>query len=809
MLRIRKIDIKNFAKIKNFSLEMPAYYSFSQENEFGKTSLIEALICLFYGVQESMFAKEKRNRERFLPWSGGKIELTASFDLDGRQYFLSRKIGRTKSSDSLYLFDETEGKEIVLENKQEPGTRLFHFSRQEFESLCYISHGGSSLEVSNIKNTAKQDIIEALRNISQGMNQTVSLAKSRELLLQKQKKIKNYNFAKGLLSELQAEKSKLEAELFQEKRSENLRMEYCKCLEDLDYQDEQLQKYYSLHFSVKEKSKLIYDLVLQIKQTLGNEEIIYFNKKLATVKQDLQLMREKIELYLTRLTQEEEKQKKRQALFNENQQKLENLQIGKQALDKEIKKAEADLQEAEEKVVHGKNEHESLVQLRFKYQYCYLLSFSLFCLFLSASFGLKLWQHSLSALWSVFGIGLSLSCAAVFIFTYIRWQKLKDKEKNDKILRSDQEHRLKVLQNNLAALTKLIIDNREKSAGLIKQNEFLSEEEKQVHKLTKKFNQEIRDLQEEKQGLENEMENLNSKLTELQKSGLRAWTDLYRRLCLEQENLEQAYQEAEKFRHQSLTFVDENLLSLLRQEDIYEKFSLFEELKLLNYEPDLVEKFKDELDKFSLLSLPSFELKKQDFRFIKSSYLDNWGEFLHRANSNLQLQRQEYKFYLQTLSFSAYSIYELEKLIEEKSENIAKAEFEYEAYTLALEILDRALNELNQNFTPKLRAICESYLSKLSLNKYSKVVSDKDLNLSVFDEEYQEYKKAESLSKGTLEQLYFALRLSLLDLLDEKCYLPLLLDDPFVHYDGKRKEAALKVLGDVAQKRQLVLMQVA
>lgn len=62
------------------------------------------------------------------------------------------------------------------------------------------------------------------------------------------------------------------------------------------------------------------------------------------------------------------------------------------------------------------------------------------------------------------------------------------------------------------------------------------------------------------------------------------------------------------------------------------------------------------------------------------------------------------------------------------------------------------------------------------------------------------------LSDGTRDQLYLALRVASIErFLENNPPLPLILDDAFVHFDDKRAAAALRVLGHLCQKTQVMM----
>jgi len=60
------------------------------------------------------------------------------------------------------------------------------------------------------------------------------------------------------------------------------------------------------------------------------------------------------------------------------------------------------------------------------------------------------------------------------------------------------------------------------------------------------------------------------------------------------------------------------------------------------------------------------------------------------------------------------------------------------------------------------------------------------------------------LSRGTVDQLYLAARLALLDLLYRDAKPPLLLDDPFVKFDPDRREQAIALCKEIAQNHQVL-----
>ncbi|MGO3752225.1 MAG: ATP-binding protein [Peptoniphilaceae bacterium] len=93
------------------------------------------------------------------------------------------------------------------------------------------------------------------------------------------------------------------------------------------------------------------------------------------------------------------------------------------------------------------------------------------------------------------------------------------------------------------------------------------------------------------------------------------------------------------------------------------------------------------------------------------------------------------------------------------------------------------------------------YIEKITSGKYKKVNIDYDFNIKIFDDEKNYLIDLENLSNGTVDQIYLAFRISLLDILFED--MPIIIDDHFIQYDDKRLFNTLKFLGSL--KRQIII----
>lgn len=141
---------------------------------------------------------------------------------------------------------------------------------------------------------------------------------------------------------------------------------------------------------------------------------------------------------------------------------------------------------------------------------------------------------------------------------------------------------------------------------------------------------------------------------------------------------------------------------------------------------------------------------------------------------------------------------------EEKKEQQAKSEPErrrgedIQALELAASELQRVAGQLGEELEDRMNGEISRYVSLFTENRYDRVQLDDSGRLQVFTEGRQV--RPEMLSRGTLEQIYLALRLSAGKTLSREECLPILLDEAFAMYDDDRLEQTLGVLSELSNQ---------
>ena len=139
-------------------------------------------------------------------------------------------------------------------------------------------------------------------------------------------------------------------------------------------------------------------------------------------------------------------------------------------------------------------------------------------------------------------------------------------------------------------------------------------------------------------------------------------------------------------------------------------------------------------------------------------------------------------------------------LLKEQYDELIKRE---EVIRLALESLDESYEEMKNNIIPKFTNNLSNNINKFTDGKYNRVTINDKEGLIV-EKENGEYASIHNLSSGTVDQLYLALRLSMInDMTSEK--MPILLDESFCFFDDERLENVLKFIYEELNSNQLIV----
>src|SRR5690606_330503 len=128
-----------------------------------------------------------------------------------------------------------------------------------------------------------------------------------------------------------------------------------------------------------------------------------------------------------------------------------------------------------------------------------------------------------------------------------------------------------------------------------------------------------------------------------------------------------------------------------------------------------------------------------------------------------------------------------------------------------IDALEEARKQVEEDVVPKLKPYLSKWIHQITNGRYQEcnISTDQGFLLSFFEPKTGKSVPVSALSRGTIDQMYFALRLALIQFYSLKTKwktkLPLFLDDSFVHFDDQRLKKALQVLKYFSKNHQIFL----
>lgn len=169
--------------------------------------------------------------------------------------------------------------------------------------------------------------------------------------------------------------------------------------------------------------------------------------------------------------------------------------------------------------------------------------------------------------------------------------------------------------------------------------------------------------------------------------------------------------------------------------------------------------------------------------------------------NTLQQQVAELQVQLNNLSDST-AVFEAKQGLANAETNFTNSSKEYLANLLAAKWISRSLDIASNERFPKMLKAAKEYLKLLTGGRYVDLELDKKITVIRNDGKKREVKY---LSRGTAEQLYFALKLAFIEQIKDKINLPILIDDSFVNFDDRRIGYIDKLLKKISKNNQVLI----
>lgn len=169
--------------------------------------------------------------------------------------------------------------------------------------------------------------------------------------------------------------------------------------------------------------------------------------------------------------------------------------------------------------------------------------------------------------------------------------------------------------------------------------------------------------------------------------------------------------------------------------------------------------------------------------------------------SDLQQQNAQIQVKLNNLADST-AVFEAKQDLANTETNFESSSKEYLANLLAAKWIGRSLDLASNERFPKMLKAAKEYLALLTGGRYVDLDLGKKLTVIRKDGKKRDVKY---LSRGTAEQLYFALKLAFVEQIKDEINLPILIDDSFVNFDDNRIKYIEQLLKKISENNQVLI----
>jgi len=152
-----------------------------------------------------------------------------------------------------------------------------------------------------------------------------------------------------------------------------------------------------------------------------------------------------------------------------------------------------------------------------------------------------------------------------------------------------------------------------------------------------------------------------------------------------------------------------------------------------------------------------------------------------------------------------YTLSELNQQYTSNQAELKRKAKEYLAASIARDILDKTMKVYETEKQPKVIQLASEYFNIMSNGSYKKIIKPIDTQDIEVIRHDDVRLKPQYLSRGTIEQLFLAMRFAIIDEFSKQANLPIVLDDILVNFDGIRLEKTLDVIEEMANRHQILI----
>ena len=860
-MEIVKIHINNFGKFHNVDIDLKkGVNSFVYENGWGKTTLSVFIKAMFYGMEHTASKDvEKNEKLKYFPWQGGVYGGSMIFCHNGKEYLVNRTFGSKKNEDTFELRDLKTNKPSY-DFSEDLGTEIFGINRDSYARSVFVTLKDSPVgsaditaklnnlvesgDISNFEEAAA--ILEKKSKELQGRNKGTG-----EIPAIQQKIDANRNYIEEIDSKLkenaayEEKVSGIQKEILELKKQQESVAEQISIWAKFEGKTRYEQLKNDLKKSENEKKSLCdffngqiptEETVKKIDSISNNYTTIESNIKNQSASQTEKDFYETLKNYFAgdipsksqieeclktdneykNFKQSESAKKLTEPEYSEFSslsQKYKNSDVSKEKIDgcisdiAKVQQEKNQISELKNELFEKENALNTLLQQKQKNPKKIVFAALGFFGLAAGIFGFVLNN-----------IILGLSGVVVFILFMILAIVIKGKRQDfseieqkisslKKEIAEKQSHaeNLEVSYKNfikkysenepseIGALTKISTEFSDYSRLLQKENEYKNwldsqkitpeEYETKIRAFTKRYCK-----TENISSVPADIQILNEKLAKLE--------ELKKKINADSENLRIQSEEKSKLEAILSQYKTEKTLSYANQ--VLEIHGKLTEIK--NVESQILSEKKkiEEFENDPNNKIESFEnlTKPEKPVDVLQNELSAVSEELSSKNKILSDYQKIISDNLADTEKKDDVETEIERLTLEKREKSA----EYEIFSKTLELLQKAKENLDANYSDPMKKGFEKYVKMLGSSVNLIINTD----LEVLLDDNGKTHKSNFLSDGYKDMVNFCSRMALVDALFENIKPPVILDDPFVNLDDEKVPNALQLVKKIAKENQVI-----
>lgn len=810
---IKRVYIEWFGKLsKKEFLFKPGINIIFGKNESGKTTLEQFLLTMLYGSRTSKtFGVDPR--AKYIPFDKDFAYGQMVMEFEGKNILFERKVGQKRRDDVFRSFEQETLDQVSYD--EHLGKQLFDLELEPFLKTLFVSQSGLKFQ------GEKDERLNAkLTNLLETGDEDVSYTKAMDILDQEMKKIKGTRKS-GILDELQIRLNQRYKSLDEAKKNQ----------EDRNVMDKKIQETSKAHEKILENLKDLSFLKGQIHlyevqdQVNVIQESLDHIEKLKNQKEDEKkslVTEEELERLNGHFLDVERQEEEIQILQNQahgERRKLESLELDIEpylgfselpsdtALHMVKNQGEENL--ILEKLKHFNQEKylnpkllekkEELGKLLHRYERSLKklkpINKKKFVMFYIISIGIVLVQAI-----ALKSLSFSLATMGLLILILIGERKQSSRLKTHRLKKAEKlEEKIRVLAHSLDMDSMEIIKSKRIIDHLPKKNE----KEKLLH-----------DLEIVKKHSEQIFYETNTSTVEEFIEKQRKYHEMKRDKMKIQSHLEKIEHEL-SLNSKAHAVSHENLLKKLNTYGDGEELSdirTFLEILTLRHDRQRHLSAQEESLLYTLKSLigeRTIDQVKEEVQTLKRLGLldENSQESIEEKQRIWEEEEKNLSELLLDLShkmlkFSAEDPIQIEDEISSLLEDEVQLKRRFLVLETTKDLMESSYKDLRSNYISALNERVSETFNLITKTQRNIKVADH------FTMKYEEERKVfidSSLSKGAQDQLYFALRFAMIDLIFKEETIPVFLDEPFVRYDEERLRSTLEYLHEVEHNRQIFI----